>query len=816
MKKLILLGIIAVVAFAGIYYFFPQAFQQTADNQPKQFSSAAEMNAFINASSGMGFSGGVMTGAASEMSTQKSVSDISQQSSSESGAPSSGSVDYSRTNIQVAGVDEADIVKTDGKYIYAVSGSNVLILDAYPAENASIISQIETNGTVGEIYINGNRLVVFGQENYQYSILATKTATGVSDMSGAISEKMTASESVMRPYYYSPRTFISVYDVSDKANPSLARNISVDGIYYESRMIGDYVYVIANQPVYNYGGGSVPLPVLYSNSVARETPASDIYYFGMPDSSFIFTNIVSLNTQTAAEPLSKTFLMGYSQSIYVSQDNIYLTYQKRVGELKIYDRMVDEIILPLVPSDVRGKINEVRNSNASSYDKMQQIGKLFEDYLGTLNPEQAAAVMKTGEEKMARMQADIAKEMEKTVIHKISIDGGNIEYKANGEVPGQPLNQFSMDEYGGYFRIATTTSGNGGFFGGGFATGTVMSQTAVASSATGKMSSSATSEASGESISQGELVQSVPENRGIDLNDSRKSEAATLSAEEQAAKAIPEQITPMQTVALAANPNGPLNHLYVLDGDLKIVGKVEDLAAGERIYSARFLGDKAYMVTFRQIDPLFVIDLSSPQNPQVLGYLKIPGVSDYLHPYDETHIIGVGRDASDEGRIKGLKLALFDVSDFANPKEVSKYVIGDRGTDSEALYDHKAFLFDKEKNLLAIPVSEYTYAEQNMTELKEEKWTPPKYWQGAYVFNLDLANGFVLKGKITHQNSTKNSTYYYDWNSQIRRSLFIDNTLYTISNTMVKMNSLVDLAEINKVALPAQAQRYYGGIGMME
>ncbi len=774
MKKLILLGIIAAVALAGIYYFFPQ--QQTADNQPKKFSSVEELNAFINASSQQMY-GGATAGEAMRTTTE-------QQSAQKESIPSAGSSGYSRTNIQVEGVDEADIVKTDGKYIYAVSGSKVIILDAYPAENAKIVSQIDFNGSVSEIFINGDRLVVFGQESRQYPIMAD-AATGVSDASGAIAEKMIASESIMRPYY-SPLTSVEVYDVSDKNSPKLARNISVDGGYYDSRMIGDYVYVIAQQPVYNYGGGPVSLPVVRSESAVREIPATDIYYFGMPDSSFVFTNMLSLNTQTSDEPSSKTFLMGYSQNMYVSPDSIYIVYQKRTNEIDIYGRIVNEIIIPTVPSEVQNKIREIQNYNISAYSKMQEIGKLFETYISSLNPEQAAAVMKAAEEKVAALYAQIAKEMEKTVIHKIAIDGGNIEYKTNGEVPGYTLNQFSMDEHNGYFRVATTTSGNSW---GGLATGTVARsvQTSVTeqTAAGSAEKTEASSQASGAETPSG-----------------------VITEEEQ------KRIASQPIVAPSEPPSGPRNHLYVLDGDLRIVGKVEDLAAGERIYSVRFMGDKAYMVTFRQTDPLFVIDLSDTSSPKVLGYLKVPGVSDYLHPYDETHIIGVGRDASDEGRIKGLKLALFDVSDFANPKEVSKHIIGDRGTSSEALNDHKAFLFDKEKNLLVIPVSEYSYAEPVTAE---GKWEQPKYWQGAYVFNIDL-NGFALKGKITHANDTviQENEYYYDWSSQIRRFLFIENTLYTISNKMVKMNSLSDLNEINKVELPAQSQRYYGGIGMME
>ncbi|VVB61139.1 Beta propeller domain protein [uncultured archaeon] len=261
---------------------------------------------------------------------------------------------------------------------------------------------------------------------------------------------------------------------------------------------------------------------------------------------------------------------------------------------------------------------------------------------------------------------------------------------------------------------------------------------------------------------------------------------------------------PAETAFKVVRSSSIFDHLYYLflflTGSKSFRAKLEDLASGERIYSVRFLGDKAYMVTFRQTDPLFVIDLSAPENPKVLGYLKIPGVSDYLHPYDETHIIGLGRDATEEGRIRGMKLAIFDVSDFSNPKEISKYIIGEQGTYSEALSDHKAFLFSKEKNLLVIPVSEY----RPIKAAGQDYWQG-KYEQAAYVFNIDLTNGISLKGKITHQNATdsKNENYY-DYNSQIKRSLYIDNVLYTISQKMIKMNALDNLDEINKVELPAE------------
>lgn len=155
------------------------------------------------------------------------------------------------------------------------------------------------------------------------------------------------------------------------------------------------------------------------------------------------------------------------------------------------------------------------------------------------------------------------------------------------------------------------------------------------------------------------------------------------------------------------------SNAYVLDAkseSLAILGKTEDLAEGEQIYAARFIGDRGYLVTFKQIDPFFVLDLKNPKSPQVLGELKMPGFSTYLHPLDENHIIGLGMDVDDQGDFswsQGLKLATFDVTTGATPAVVDEEIIGGAGTSSEALHDHHAFTFDAESGLLALPVGYY-------------------------------------------------------------------------------------------------------------
>jgi len=534
--------------------------------------------------------------------------------------PAPADSDYSATNIQVAGVDEADIVKTDGEYIYLVSGNRTIIVKAYPPEQAQVLSEIEMEGRVIGIFINGDRLVVFGEETPYY-----------------LHDDMP----VVREYevmpYISPRVLIEVYDISDRENPQLQRELSADGQYVSSRMIGDYAYMVINEPVYEEDDG-VNLPTIYSEGTEKEIPATDIYYSGVADYYYMYTTIIAINTQDDdQEPTYKTILLGASSNLYVSTNNIYLTF-------------------PVWGRDVG--------------------------------------------------------DSQKTSIHRIHIEGSVMNYTASGEVPGMVLNQFSMDEYAGYFRVATTT----------------------------------------------------------------RDETSR-------------------------------NNVYVLNMSLNITGYLEDLAPGETIYSARFMGERGYLVTFKQIDPLFVIDLSDPYNPEKLGELKITGYSDYLHPYDENHIIGIGKETTDAGEFawyQGVKISLFDVTDVSNPQEISKLEIGDRGTESPVLQDHKAFLFDRARNLLVMPILE---ARVDVSEYPEgvPSWAYGEpVWQGAYVFNVSLDQGIQIKGRITHTENlgdTEKDYYYFYSPFAVERSLYIDDVLYTISETKIKMNSLENLDYINEVQL---------------
>lgn len=242
------------------------------------------------------------------------------------------------------------------------------------------------------------------------------------------------------------------------------------------------------------------------------------------------------------------------------------------------------------------------------------------------------------------------------------------------------------------------------------------------------------------------------------------------------------------------------------------------------MYSSRFIGDKAYFVTYQTVDPLFVIDLSDPTKPRALGELKIPGYSTYLHPYDENHIIGIGMETEENvvrnssgkvirttSTIVGMKMALFDISDVSNPVQVSSTVIGDRRTTSAILTNPKALLFSKEKELIAIPINNFaedfgissTTANYASMVNSYTNYAKPYVSEGYAVYRINVQDGFSLKGVITHDKTvTKN---YWRNSSKLLRGLYIDQDLFTVSETGIKVNDLDSLTLKSELVLSARS-----------
>jgi len=551
-------------------------------------------------------------------------------------AMKSDGTSYSTTNVQVQGVDEADIVKTDGKYIYNFSENKLVITDAYPIESASIISNTKLDGIYPtEMFISGDKLLVFGNK--------IEERTGNSEIADT---SMVAEDFY---YYGGGNVAVQLYDISNRNSPQLEKELEFEGSYLTSRLIGENAYFVVNSWPEYYGCEEeyclIPLMV-EDGAEKRVAEVTDIAYLPpMPAENFI--TIASLNMQSAE--MQKETIVGNANTVYASQGNIYLA-----GIVWTFPEV------PIFRNEIRA----------------------------------------------------IAGDFETTTVNKFGLENGKIGFIGQGSVPGHVLNQFSLDEFEGNFRVATTIGWNGS------------------------------------------------------------------------------------------------SGVYVLDSEMNTIGALEDLAPGESIYSARFMGEKAYLVTFKKVDPLFVIDLSDPTNPRVLGKLKIPGYSDYLHPIDETHLIGVGKDSiaseyEDYAWYQGIKMAVFNVSDVANPKEMHKIIIGDRGTHSYALHDHRAFLYDKEKSLLVLPIMLAEIPEEQKKPL-EDNMRSPTYgeyvFQGAFVYRLTLENGFEERGRITHVSAEDELKrgYYYDDSYSVKRALYIGNVLYTLSGDMLKANTLDSLAELKE------------------
>jgi inhibitor of cysteine peptidase len=592
-----------------------------------------------------------------------------------------GSPDYSQTNVQVAGVDEPDFVKNDGRYIYVISGTTLAIVDAYPATSASVISKTELEDSPREIFINGDRLVLL--------------KSGLEEVASTEEQPVPVSAGKMAmmppryPYYRSaPVTHAVFYDISDRAHPKVVKEFTIDGDYVNARMIGDTVYLLSRESVYPYDDRII-VPAIRESAKIVATP--DVYYFDNPEMQYDFTTVSSFDVRNGVTKDAKTYLVGSGNIIYVSPDAMYVSYQKYHNIYRPMRAMVEPAI------------NVVQESVGSAAGISRVSAPVLVNDFNTMSESDKQAVI--AEMKSGEQEAILKREIDQstTVIHKIGINNGAITYLAKGEVPGYLKNQFAMDEYGGNLRVATT------------------------------------------------------------------SDVWTTRGQYE------------------------YNNVFVLDSAMKTIGSLTHIAEQEKIYSTRFIGDRLYMVTFKRIDPFFVIDLSTPSSPKILGKLKIPGYSDYLHPYDKNHIIGIGKETTtnDWGGVstKGLKLALFDVSDVEHPKQLDKVEIGDSGTDSAALTDHRAFLFDKNKNLLVIPARVVKQIDTSGKYIGDQQ----RIWYGAYVFGLTPETGFVLKGTIEH--STSGGYSWYGSPYDVKRSLYIGDTLYTLSQKQILANSLT---QINK------------------
>lgn len=465
---------------------------------------------------------------------------------------------YGETNTQVAGVDEADIIKNDGKNIYILNRNinKVQIISAFPATSMNLVAEINLQVSndnnyryYNDMYLKDNKLILI--YTLSRSIMIPEVVPY--EIQGTLRDSDMAIGKIA-PNYMRHINFsgAEIYDISDKQNFKLERTVMAEGNLVSSRMIDDTIYLMSSKYSYFYYPQPADmytkenLMVAYSDSKIGDelkyVPIENMYCIldkDNPQNMLNISTILALDTNENGE-LNITNFTGTGHQMYTSLNNIYLFGQ--------------------------------------SWDQNNTY----------------------------------------TDIYKYKIKGTNVEFAASNKVLGSILNQFSADEYNGYFRIATNSWNDG-------------------------------------------------------------------------------------------------NNIFILDENLQKTGEIIGLAKGEQIKSCRFMGDKGYVVTYRNIDPLFSLDLSNPNKPIVTGELKIPGFSSYLHPLSENLIIGIGENTTplywrDENgneieagvRQIGIKVSLFDVADESKPVELKALTIGGPGSYTDIGYDHKSFMHMKDKDLVAI------------------------------------------------------------------------------------------------------------------
>jgi len=612
---------------------------------------------------------------------------------------------FSETTIQ-EGVDEADVVKTDGTYLYIMTGEELRIVRAVPADQLAELGRFELKGWGRDLYLVGDRAValtstsnvfypagvnVAVSEDSAPASNGTGTAVATEPRQDAVDPVADPEEPVTvidepgfapEPWYIPrPQTQVTIIDMSDRSAPVLISETVFDGNIASSRMIdGVLRLVLVNYPDNYYDVlplGTVEaeeqvgvldldamLPDYQTTDAAGEQTRGNIVewdsFFRPTDpDGFGVTAVITLDTD-APETFQAVAVVAQPGLIYASTEALYVTDTE-----------------------------------------------YYYDY--------------------RRVDTDI---------YKFAFQPDSVTLVGAGTVSGRILNQYSMGEYQGYLRVATTT----------------------------------------DELFDWETGQSLPSS----------------------------------------------NNVYILgerEGKLAVVGEVEGLGITEQIKSARFIGSRGYVVTFRQMDPLFTLDLSEPTAPKVVGELKIPGFSTFIVPMDEVHLLTVGTyvDPNAEwARDDGVLLSIFDVSDFAAPQQTHSVGIGNSGTYSEATWDPKAFTYFAAENLVALPIEHWGYggwdgAEGDVVFASPRQTPTPALeddegFRGIFVYGVSAQDGFDYLGRVSTVISEKSA-----WGGSFTRGVFIEDYVYAATDLGV---SCAALQEVDTVVSTVELAYEYDGNGV--
>ncbi|MDD4624973.1 MAG: beta-propeller domain-containing protein [Candidatus Pacebacteria bacterium] len=624
---ILILIVFAVFALGAVFFFLNQRMEnnisrfsseggslisednpaQSRDSQKaegiKKFSGEEEFKAYLLSSSLNDYYSVVnlgMNAKTLDAAEESAPSPLTASGMGESVAPQFSSAQrVSQTNVQTVGIDEPDIIKTDGKeiyyssepsyYRYAEGTTNDIampynpsygqtrLINAFPAENIFLDGEISKNGN---LLLQDGTLMIFSNNS------------------------------------------VSAYNVKDPKNPQSLWDLKLEKQNYleEARLYNGKVYLVSRSVINEINPCPIK-PLTWGEGESLTIACSQIYHPEIPSQIDSVYSAMIINPQngTIEKNISFTGSSG-SSVVYMSGENIYITYSQNESPIDFFYQFLIQKAQDLFPASVLEKIVKIQGYDISSQSKMIELNIIFEKYLASLDDDEQLRIENEVQNRMGDFYKEKIREIEKTGIVKIGLD--NFEISASGIVPGSLLNQFSLDEYEENLRVAVTSGQNRFWWG-------------------------------FSSFSSG----------GSTAND-----------------------------------------VYILNSGLEEIGSVLDISKewqDETIYAVRFLQDRGYIVTFRETDPLTVLDLSSPQNPKIAGQLEIPGYSSYLHPLASGKILGIGKEDFK------VKISLFDVSNAENPKETAKYTLDEYW--SEAVENHHAFLQDENNQIFFLPGSKGGY-----------------------------------------------------------------------------------------------------------
>ncbi|MDP6886098.1 MAG: beta-propeller domain-containing protein [Candidatus Thalassarchaeaceae archaeon] len=647
----------------------------------------------------------------------------------ESAADESGSAasstregEFSETNNQEAGVDEADFLKTDGYHIYMLNGQSLVIMDVPEFGQVGLTSETEIEGTPLQMMIDGDRMVIA-------SMIYAWNLPEDHPLRELLIEEVQWGEGKDVYTYYRVQNLVkyTVVDITDRTAPEVERELFIEGNYHTARMVEGTVRSVTHNYA-NFEGLRywVDLPSDYWQ-LENEDDRKSAWEYHLSDT-----------IQNNEDVINDLTLDDFSPHMYEMTNSGLISLPTTSEDCSEFAASTDSVskgfttimTFQLLESDVEVEVDHIASSWAHVYAS--------QDMLILAEP--------ANDWWWFWRNTDFE---DATNIHAFDIsDTTTTSYLGSGRVDGTVQDQFSMSEYDGSIRVATTSDMWGRWW--------------------------------------------------------------------LAEETDPETGEPVFT--------GPTNGVTVLqyDGDdsLEEVGKVDGIAPGERIWSARFVGDRGYLVTFRNIDPLWVIDLSDPTNPTILGELEVPGVSTYIHPVDEDTLLTIGIGPGEDGL--GLdwsmtQISLFDVSDPTNPTLADSLPLSPAYTDencedvrscgwswswSEATYEHKAFTYWAPENLLAVPLSTYRYVYDEVNHYYNYEYVSMLKLINVDAENLTLSEHGEVDHSPFYNNEDSEMNWWYSYSTNIRRSIFMGDYVYAFSALGVTVHRTTDLVQMENIEIP--------------